>query len=170
MKGLIQIYTGDGKGKTTAALGLALRAIGWGMKVCMIQFAKNQKVGEIIISKTKIPQLSIHQFGQKQLIKKPIQKDKLIAQKGLIKAEKIIRSQKYDIVILDEINIALYHKLLDEKKVLEILKNKPESVEIVLTGRKASKKIIAAADLVTEMKSIKHPFEKNIKARKGIEY
>ena len=172
-QGLIQVYTGNGKGKTTAALGLALRAIGWNYKVCMVQFIKgNEKIGEIQISKKQIPHLSIHQFynDKKYSIIKPDQK----YQKSVIEAweffKKILQKNKYDIIILDEINIALHYKLLNINEIIKVLKNKPQNVELILTGRSAPKKIIQIADLVTEMKLIKHPFYKNIKARKGIEY
>ena len=170
MNGLVQVYTGDGKGKTTAALGLALRAIGWGYKVCFIQFIKARKTGEVKISQKELPRFSIHQFGKSAFIKRPNQKDKLLAQKALKFAQKIINSQKYQIVILDEINIALNFKLINLAQVIQIIRHKPASVEIVLTGRKAPRQIIEIADLVTEMKLIKHPFDKKIQARQGLDY
>ncbi len=171
-KGLTQIYTGDGKGKTTAALGLALRALGWNKKICMIQFIKGGKrLGEIKITQKKIPHFSIHQFAKSdKIILRPTKKDKDIAIKTLKFAKKIINSKKYDIVILDEINPAVKLKLIDTKSILKIIREKPKNLELVLTGRGADKKIIAAADLVTEMKLIKHPYYKKIPARKGIEY
>ena len=171
-KGLTQVYTGDGKGKTTAALGLALRALGWNKKVCMIQFVKGGKrLGEIEITKNQIPQFSIHQFSKNnKIILRPTEKDKEIAVKTLEFAKKIINSKKYDIVILDEINPAIKLKLIDVKEVLKIIREKPKNLELILTGRNADKKIIAASDLVTEMKLIKHPYYKKIPARKGIEY
>lgn len=170
--GLVQIYTGDGKGKTTAALGLALRALGWNKKVCMIQFIKGaKKLGEIEITKKKIPQFSIHQFAKSdKIILRPTKKDKEITIKTLNFTKKIINSKKYDIVILDEINPALKLKLIKVDEVIKLIKNKPKNLELILTGRRAPKKIIEAADLVTEMKLIKHPYYKNIPARKGIEY
>jgi cob(I)alamin adenosyltransferase len=170
--GLIQIYTGNGKGKTTAALGLAMRALGWNKKVCMIQFIKGKKkLGEINITKSHIPEFSIHQFSNSnKIIIKPSQLDKLNAEKTLMFAKKLINSKKYDLIILDEINPAIKLKLIDVKKVIDVLKNKPKNLEMILTGRDADKKIIELADLVTEMKLIKHPFYKNIPARKGIEF
>jgi len=170
--GLVQVYTGSGKGKTTAALGLALRALGWNKKVCLIQFIKATKnCGEIKIIKKQLPKFSIHQFANtKKIILRPTPEDKKIAQKTLKFAKKIINSQKYDLVILDEINPAINLKLIDVNEVIDLIKNKPKNLELVLTGRNADKKIIKNADLVTEMKLIKHPFYKNIPARKGIEY
>ena len=170
--GLIQIYTGDGKGKTTAALGLALRALGWNKKVCIIQFVKGDKeIGEIKISKSHIPQLSFHQLSNnKKFILKANKKDKEIAQKTWEFAKKEIFSNKFDLIILDEINVAINLKLIDLKDLFKVFKNKPQKLELVLTGRNASKKLIKKADLVTEMKMIKHPFYKKIPARKGIEY
>ena len=170
--GLVQVYTGNGKGKTTAALGLALRALGWNKKVCMIQFIKGKKkTGELIITKKQIPHFSIHQFSNtNKIILRPTKKDCQIAIKTLKFAEKLIFSKKYDLIILDEINPAIKLKLISQNDVIKILRKKPKNLELVLTGRGASKKIIAAADLVTEMKLIKHPFYKKIPARKGIEF
>ncbi len=170
--GLTQVYTGNGKGKTTAALGLALRALGWNKKVCMIQFIKGGKqLGEIKITKNQISQLSIHQFSKSdKIILRPTKKDKVVVQKTFKFAQKIINSDKYDIVILDEINPAIKLKLIDVDEILKIIKQKPKNLELILTGRNADKKIIAASDLVTEMKLIKHPYYKKIPARKGIEY
>jgi len=172
-QGLIQVYTGNGKGKTTAALGLALRAIGWNYKVCMIQFIKgNKEIGEIKISKKLIPKLSIHQFCQnkKYSIGKPDQKYQESVGAAWKFFLKTLAEKKYDIIILDEINNAIKYKLLNVDEVIEVLKNKPKNIELILTGRGAPKKIIKIADLVTEMKLIKHPFYKGIKARRGIEY
>jgi cob(I)alamin adenosyltransferase len=173
IKGLIQIYTGDGKGKTTAALGLALRAIGWGLKICMIQFIKGgTQVGEIKITKSHIPQFSIHQFksDKKFIIGKPTKKQKESIAKSFNLAKNIIKKGKYDIVILDEINNCLSQKLLDWREVAKVLKEKPKYIEIILTGRNCPKEIIKIADLVTEMKKIKHPYDKGIHARRGIEF
>ncbi|HLC39184.1 MAG TPA: cob(I)yrinic acid a,c-diamide adenosyltransferase [Patescibacteria group bacterium] len=171
-QGLTQVYTGDGKGKTTAALGLALRALGWNKKVCMIQFIKgDKKIGEIKISKNYLPHFSIHQFSKDtRFILKANKSDQLLAQKTLKHAEKVINSKKFDIVILDEINIAMSLKLITINSVLEIIKSKPKKLELILTGRNAPQKIIDAANLVTEMKMIKHPYYKNIPARKGIDF
>lgn len=173
-KGLVQVYTGDGKGKTTAALGLALRAIGWNLKVCLIQFIKgNKNIGEIKITKSKIPHFSFHQFrnDQKYFIGDIKSRHfKIAAQKALKKAQQVLKNKKYDVIILDEINNAVAAKLISEKDVLKLIKEKPSWCELILTGRKAPQKIIAAADIVTEMKKIKHSFDKGILARKGIDF
>ena len=168
-KGLIQVYTGNGKGKTTAAVGQAIRALGRGYKVCFIQFFKQPTSGEIKILKN-FPDLKlVHPlplYPEKKNL--PLLQRKA---KGLLSfISKIIKSKTYDLVILDEVNIALREGFLDKTIFLDLLKNKPKSVEVILTGRGATEKIIKAADLVTEMKEIKHPFKKGVKARKGIEY
>jgi cob(I)alamin adenosyltransferase len=172
-KGLVQVYTGDGKGKTTAALGLAVRAIGWGKKVIIIQFIKgNQEVGEIKIGQKKLKELKIEQFRQdnQYFIKKPDQGFIPSSQKALKRANQVIQSNQFDLVILDEINNALYYHLIKTQDVLDLIKNKPPQVELILTGRNAPQEIIKAAHLATEMKQIKHPFQKGIKARQGIEF
>jgi cob(I)alamin adenosyltransferase len=172
-QGLIQVYTGNGKGKTTAALGLALRAIGWNFRVCVIQFIKgNQKIGEMQIAKKLKNNLEIYQFFEdtKYAVAKPDQKYQASVTLAWEFFNKILAEKKYDIIILDEINNAIKYKLLNVDEVIKILKNKPKNIELILTGRDAPKKIIEIADLVTEMKLIKHPFYKKIKARKGIEY
>ncbi|MGQ4915359.1 MAG: cob(I)yrinic acid a,c-diamide adenosyltransferase [Candidatus Asgardarchaeia archaeon] len=172
LQGLIQVYTGNGKGKTTAALGLALRAVGHGLKVIMIQFMKGrQYIGEKRASEY-LPNFEIKQFGREDFVnlKKPAKVDIELAQSALSFAEQIIMSGHYDIVILDEVNVAIHYGLIDVNSVISIIKNKPRTVEIILTGRYAPKEIIELADLVTEMKEIKHPYKKNILARAGIDY
>ncbi len=171
-KGLIQVYTGNGKGKTTAALGLALRALGHGYRVCMVQFMKGGvRYGEIEIAK-KLDNFEVKSFGRPEFVDKnnPEEIDIKLAHEALNYASEIIKSRKCDIVILDEINVALEWKLIKLSDVLDILKSKPEDVEIILTGRYAPKEIINLADLVTEMKEIKHPYQKGVKAREGIEF
>ncbi len=191
-KGLIQVYTGSSKGKTTAALGLALRAIGHGFRVCMIQFLKGGAyTGELFAAQRLYPNLKILQYGItcpfSALIRqgeakcrgcgtcfpKRGKKDEEFlksARMALEAAERIISSGEYDIVILDEINNAFYFELVSVKDVLEILSKKPAHVEVVLTGRNAPPEIIDFADLVTEMNIIKHPYQKGITSRRGIEY
>jgi len=170
MSGLIQVYTSDGEGKTTAAVGQALRAVGWGKKVCIVQFMKGNKTGEMLAFK-KFPNVKVWQFGQAgKFVKKPTKKDVQLAQEALDLANTIIKDKKCDLLVLDEINVALHFKLLALKDVLAILKRKPTNLELVLTGQKAPKEILALADLITEMKKIKHPFDKGFKARQGIEY
>lgn len=174
-KGYIHIYTGDGKGKTTAALGLALRAIGAGKKVAIIQFMKKADYSEHkAIKKYKLPIL-IESFGigYYKILgdKKPKTAHKLAAQKALERTSDIIASKKYDVVILDEINVAIGFGLIDIKEVISILTtNRLLTTEIILTGRKAHPKLKKLADLVTEMKKVKHYYDKGTKARKGIEY
>ncbi len=171
-KGLVQVYTGNGKGKTSAAFGLALRAIGRGLKVYIIQFIKGGfDYGELYVI-DRLPNLTLKAFGQGKFITEfpPSSKDKEIAKETLQLAKEVVQSGEYDIVILDEINVALSLHLIKTEEVIELIKNKPKHVELVLTGRYAPKEIIEIADLVTEMKEIKHPFQKGIPPRKGIEY
>lgn len=170
--GLIQLYFGRGKGKTTAALGLGLRASGHGFKVNMIQFMKgNTKYGELNAIKG-IENFEIHQFGRIDLIMEPEQIDIEEGKKALKYAEEIILSDEYDIVILDEIGVALEMHIIKIDDVMNLIEKKPEKVELILTGgQKIHPKIKERADLITEMKMIKHYFStKGIKARLGIEY
>jgi len=171
VKGLIQVYTGDGKGKTTAALGLALRAAGRNMKVLIVQFMKKWDYGELHSVKL-IPNITLETFGTKEFIYKGKVKkiDYEEAKKAFSFGIEGMQSGNYDIVIFDELNMALYYELLDLKEVVKKIVEKPQNVEIVITGRKASEEIIEIADLVTEMREVKHPYQKGIKARIGIEY
>jgi cob(I)alamin adenosyltransferase len=169
-QGFIQVYTGNGKGKTTAALGLAIRAAGAKQKVFIGQFLKGKKYSELIALKRFKDLIMIKQFGGTLfIIKKPTQKDIDKAQDAFKKVSKIIINGTFDLIILDEIICAVQLKLIDLKDVLKVLSDKPKHVEIVLTGRDAPKEIIKIADLVTEMKEIKHYFHRGIVARKGIE-
>ncbi len=171
-QGLVQVYTGNGKGKTSAAFGLALRAIGRGLRVYVIQFIKGGfDYGELYIV-DKLPNITLKAFGRGKFVteKPPKKEDIELAQKALALAEEVVKGGEYDIVILDEVNVALNLKLIRIEKVLELIRNKPEHVELVLTGRYASHEIIKAADLVTEMKEVKHPYNNVYQARKGIEY
>jgi cob(I)alamin adenosyltransferase len=171
-RGLVQVYTGNGKGKTSAAFGLALRATGRGLKVYIIQFIKGGfDYGELYVI-DKLPNLKLKAFGRGKFItEKPAGKEDVeLAEEALALAEKVVNSGECDIVILDEINVALSLRLISLEKVLELIKNKPKHVELVLTGRNAADEIVEVADLVTEMKEIKHPFNKGYQARKGIEY
>lgn len=168
-KGYIQVYTGNGKGKTTASLGLALRAVCGGKKVYMGQFVKNMKYNEASAGQY-LPGFKIEQFGAGCFFdREPSQKDIEAAEKGLAIIEEVLTSGKYDIVIMDEINIALHYNLLSTTKVIETIDKRKEHVEVILTGRYAPDMIIEKADLVTEMKEIKHYYEKGVKARDGIE-
>jgi len=169
-KGLVQIYTGNGKGKTTASLGLALRASGAGLRVCIIQFIKGKPYSEFNAIK-KIPHISIIQLGSGCFIKgKPKAKDIKCAEKGLARAEKIIKSKRFDLVILDEVNVAISIGLIKNKEVLRIILKKPRKLELILTGRKCPPSFYKYADLVTDMKEVKHPYQRGVKARRGIEF
>ncbi|MFA6617634.1 MAG: cob(I)yrinic acid a,c-diamide adenosyltransferase [Candidatus Neomarinimicrobiota bacterium] len=171
MKGYIQVYTGNGKGKTTASFGLALRAIGAGKKVFIGQFVKGQIYSEIRAIKDYCPNITIKQYGLECfIINEPQQKDIDIARQGLKEISEIILSGKYDIVILDEANIALYYTLFSVQELINILQKKPEDMEIIITGRYAPPELIEFADLVTEMKEIKHYYAAGVKAREGIEF
>lgn len=170
MKGYVQVYTGNGKGKTTAAVGLAMRAVGAGKRVYIAQFVKGMKYSELNSLKRMEPDIVIKQYGRGCFIfRQPVQEDFDYAREALKEVEGIINSMDYGVVILDEINIALYYKLIALEDVLKIIQSKPIEVELVLTGRNAPQEIIDAADLVTEMKEIKHYYNKGIEARLGIE-
>lgn len=170
--GLLQVYTGDGKGKTTASLGLALRAIGHGMKVCMLQFMKNSDIyGEVRLA-DKMPGLTIIPVGRHDFVnlKQPEAIDIELAKSGWLKAKEIISSQQYDIVILDEINVALSCGLLDTAEVVPYLSACRGVTEVVATGCWAPQLLLDAADLVTEMKNIRHPYSKGVDSREGIDH
>ena len=169
-RGYIQIYTGDGKGKTTAALGLAVRAAGHGCKTYIAQFMKGQLYGELKAIVTN-PYITIEQFGQDTFVHvdRATPEDIRQAKKGIYSAKQAMLGNSYDIIILDEINVAIYFKLLTIENVIDLIKLKPQNIELVLTGRKAPQKLIELADLVTEMKEIKHYFQKGVPARDGIE-
>lgn len=173
--GYIQIYTGDGKGKTTASLGLALRALGHGWKVMIIQFTKGDSgttYGEIASAGKFLENLEVHQFGMDRVVYKHnvCIEDYKEAKKGWELAKQAIQSGEYQLVILDELNICVAMNMIKVSEVKEVLLNKPESLEIVLTGRYAHPELVALAHLVTEMKPIKHYFDMGVMARQGIEY
>jgi len=172
MKGLIEVYTGNGKGKSTAAFGLALRASGRGLKSIIIQFMKQGNTYGEHFAIEKIENIEIVSFGTPRFVnlKNPSKEDIDLVNEAFEFSKKTINDGKYDIVILDEINIALHFKLLEIGKAIDLLKNKPENVEIVLTGRSAPQELIDIADLVSEIIEIKHPYQKGIGAREGIEY
>ncbi|HLC90079.1 MAG TPA: cob(I)yrinic acid a,c-diamide adenosyltransferase [Patescibacteria group bacterium] len=167
--GKIHIYTGDGKGKTTSAFGLALRAIGAGYRVYIIQFMKGQNYSELKMLR-RLPKLNFKRFGQKSFVHLPAaKKDKILGQKGIALAKKVLKSRGYDLVILDEIFVAAFFKLIKYSDITNLIKIKPKNVELVLTGRKATPEIMKLADYVTEMREIKHPYQQGVKARRGIE-
>lgn len=171
-KGYIQVYTGDGKGKTTAALGLALRAAGHGFRTYFGQFLKGQPSGEIIAAQKLSPLITFEQFGRKKFIMVTEdfeEEDYHLAAEGLKKCLEAMLSSEYQIVVMDEINVAMNLGLIKEEEVYQFLDKKPEKVEVILTGRYAPESIIERADLVTEMVCRKHYYEKGVRARKGIE-
>ncbi len=168
-KGYVHVYTGDGKGKTTAALGLSLRAICAGKKVFFGQFVKGMDYSELKAVEY-LPNFTIKQFGKDCFIfNDPTDEDINIARNGLKKMGEILTKGEYDLVVMDEVNIALYYHLFSVQDVLKIIDGRAEHVEVVCTGRKAPKELIDRADLVTEMKEIKHYYTKGVQAREGIE-
>ena len=174
-KGLVIVYTGGGKGKTTAALGLALRAIGYNHKVCMIQFIKGSwHYGEMDSSKKLAPEFELIAVGKGFVgimdDKSPREEHEKIAEEAIKICKKKISSRNFDLVILDEVNYAIDLGLINIEDVIELIKTKPDSLDVVLTGNNAKQEIIDLADLVTEMKEIKHPFKSGIKAKKGIDF
>jgi cob(I)alamin adenosyltransferase len=171
-RGLLQVYTGDGKGKTTAALGLALRALGHGWRVAIIQFMKgDEKYGEVQ-SLRQFPNCQLMQYGRDVLVdlNKPDPQDLMLAQQGWSTARKIIDENTCDLLILDELNVAAALKLVEEGDIVSTLTRRPGNMEIVVTGRYAPQAIQNLADLITEMRMVRHPFEQGVPAREGIEY
>lgn len=170
MEGKIEVYTGDGKGKTTAALGLCLRAAGAGLKVFFSQFIKADDYSEIKVLKRLADLITVEQFGRGGFIgDSPTADDITAAQKGLDRVKDVIASADYDVVVLDEANVAVSYGLFSEQDLLDVVMSKPKELEIVITGRGAGSQIIEIADLVTEMKAVKHYFQKGLEARIGIE-
>jgi cob(I)alamin adenosyltransferase len=172
-KGLIQIYTGNGKGKTTAALGIALRAAGQGLNVLILQFMKRQEnIGEIkIIESAHLP-IKIEQYGRRVFFKTRTceSMDIHMAHKGFEAFQKAMECGEYDLIVLDEINMAIHFGLLNLVEVIRAVERKPPNLHLILTGRKAKTELIEKADLVTEMREIKHYFSQGIVAQKGLEY
>lgn len=169
MQGMVHVYTGNGKGKTTAAFGLAVRAVGAEKNVYIAQFVKGMKYSELN-SLSKIEKIEIKQYGLNYFINgKAEQEDINAARKGLKAAAEILKSGEYELVILDEANIAVYYQLFSAAELIEVVENRAPGVEVVITGRYAADEIIEYADLVTEMKEIKHYYKKGVKARAGIE-
>jgi cob(I)alamin adenosyltransferase len=173
--GMVIVYTGNGKGKTTAALGLALRAIGYGHKVCMLQFIKGSwHYGEMDSSKKLEPNFELIAIGKGFVgildDNSPREEHEKYAAEALRICREKIFSEKYNVVILDEVNYAINLGLINVEEIIKIIKEKPSSLDLVLTGRDAKEEIIELADLVTEMKEIKHPFKSGIKAKEGIDF
>jgi cob(I)alamin adenosyltransferase len=170
MKGKVHVYTGDGKGKTTAALGLSIRAAGAGLRVFMAQFIKADEYSEIKALKRFSDLITVEQFGLGGFIGgNPSAGDIEAAQKGVTRVKDIISSGQYDVVVLDEANVAVKYKLFSEQDLLDIIDAKSKNLELIITGRGAPAKIIEKADLVTEMKAVKHYFRNGVEARFGIE-
>lgn len=170
-QGCVQVYTGNGKGKTTASLGLALRAVGRGLKVCVFQFIKGGgRYGEHLAAEKLAPLLTIIQTGRPGWVNtKDITEDRRTAQEALVQAQELLTSGEFDLFICDEINGAVGFGLIDVEQVLDLISRKPEKTELVLTGRNADERVIEAADLVTEMREIKHYYKAGVPARTGIE-
>jgi len=169
-KGYIQIYTGDGKGKTTAAIGSAIRAAGYGMKTYIGQFMKGQHYGELTALRDHSC-ITIEQYGDVECVhrKEITQKHMDQAQQGLKRAREMMLSNQYDIIILDEINVAVWFDLITTEEVIELLNERPKNVEFILTGRRAPEAFLEMADLVSDVKEIKHYYNRGVKARTGIE-
>lgn len=169
-KGYVQVYTGDGKGKTSAALGLALRAAGHGMRTYIGQFMKGQHYGELDALRDQ-PLVTIEQYGDVRCIRREDVTPEHIAQaqRGLEQARHAMLSGQYDVVVLDEVNVTIWFGLLAVEEVLAFLDQRPDFVEMILTGRRAPQELIERADLVTEMREVKHYYEQGVEARKGIE-
>ena len=170
-RGYVQVYTGDGKGKTTAALGLTLRASAAGLKVFFGQFMKGQDYSELKAMR-RLEGVVLEQFGDPGWVfkgkLKPAQREMAMA--GLARARAVLGSGEFDLVILDEINMAVWFELITEAEVLALIDSRPTGVELVLTGRRAAEAVIARADLVTEMREVKHYYTQKVSARRGIEH
>lgn len=169
-KGYVQVYTGDGKGKTTAALGLALRASGHGMRTYIGQFMKGQRYGELDALRDHAC-ITIEQYGDPRCIRREEVTPEHVAQaqRGLDQARAAMLSGAYDIIVLDEVNVAIWFGLLEVEDVLAFLDQRPALVEVVLTGRRAPQELIDRANLVTEMREVKHYYTQGVAAREGIE-
>ena len=171
-RGLVQVYTGDGKGKTSAAFGLALRAVGRGLKVYVIQFIKGGfDYGELYVVK-RLPNFKLESFGRGKFVTDvpPTKDDIKLAKEAFELAKEVVSGGEHDVVVLDEINVALHLKLIETEEVVDLIRRKPKHVELILTGRYAPSEVVELADLVTEMKDVKHPFTKGVSPRKGIDY
>jgi cob(I)alamin adenosyltransferase len=171
-QGFVHIYTGNGKGKSTAAIGQAVRAAGFGLKTYIAQFMKEYPYNELVSLKHLSEWITIEQFGGDDFVYKkelPSQEERAKAKRGLDTAKEKMLSGKYDLIILDEAIVAIYFKLIETKDLVELIKIKPENVELILTGRYCPEELIELADLVTEMKEVKHYYQKGISSRKGIE-
>lgn len=171
-RGLVQVFTGDGKGKTTAALGTVLRALGHGLRVFIVCFMKGDyPYGEWNVL-SRLPNVDVVRFGSRKFVapENITPEDREQARKALAAAREAVLSGGYNLVVLDEVNLAVAWKLVELGEVIRLIKDKPRNVELILTGRRADTELVKVADLVTEFLNIKHPYQKGIKARRGIEY
>ncbi|XUW99428.1 MAG: cob(I)yrinic acid a,c-diamide adenosyltransferase [Dehalogenimonas sp.] len=174
-QGLVSVFTGHGKGKTSAAIGIAVRAAGWGARVYIMGMMKGgeyaEEHGEYFVLKN-LPNVTISYVGERSWLRSGPSKDdyRALAKEQLLAAKNAMISGAYDVVILDEINQATFKGLIDVSDVLDLINNRPKNVELILTGRDASPEVVRAADLVSEILMIKHPFTEGIRARKGIDY
>lgn len=171
-QGFLQVYTGDGKGKTTCALGLALRAVGQGLKVFMIQFLKSRATGEREAARRLAPDFTIENYGLPGFpsLADPDARTVETIRRAFERAREVIQSGAYDVVILDEVNLVLAYGIISLEEMFKLLETRPPHVEVVLTGRDAPPALLEAADLVTEMRPVKHYYEAGIRARRGIEW
>jgi cob(I)alamin adenosyltransferase len=171
-RGLVQVFTGNGKGKTTAAIGSVLRAVGQGFRVFIVFFMKGDYPYGEQKALAQLPNVTTARFGFQSFVDpdnvKPEEKEE--AEKALKTAREAMESREYDIVVLDEVNIAAAWGLVDIDEVVELVRSKPETVELILTGRYANERLIELADLVTEMKEVKHPYQKGILSRRGFDH
>lgn len=172
--GKVHVYTGDGKGKTTVSLGLALRALGWGLKVMVVQFIKGYKeIGEIKFAEKYSDSFTIRQFAldlKRDIDERAVIARQAEAEEAMTFAKNAVHSGEYDLVILDELAVAVHYNLIDVERVLKLMKEKPEHVELVITGRDAPVDVILAADYATEMRLLHHPYQKGVQARPGVDY
>ena len=169
-KGFVQVYTGNGKGKTTAALGLSLRALGAGFRVFFAQFLKSGEYSEIKALKLFEPRVEIVQFGKGCFVRgRPEREDFELAREGFSLCRAKVLSRDFELVVLDELNLALHFGLIPLEEVLSLIEERPQGVELVITGRYAPEPLLEAADLVTEMREVKHYYRQGVKARVGIE-
>lgn len=170
--GRVHVITGPGKGKTTAAFGLALRAAGHGLRVCIVQFMKSGEVTGELLAARKLPGIEVSQFGTGRFIGPggPTEDDRARARDGLVFVEGVLKARGCDLLVLDEMNTAVHFGLLTAEQVLAVLGSRGEGVEVVLTGRDAPAEFVRYADYVSDVGSVKHPYEKGTKARKGIEW
>ena len=170
MTGYLQVYTGNGKGKTTAAIGLTIRAVGAGLKVFFIQFLKQGDYSEIKALSKFSDQIIIEQYGMGKFVKgKPSREDIQAGQQGLARIKAVMAEDKYDLIIIDEGSVAVKYGLFSIQDFLAVIDKKPPRLEIIVTGRFAARELIERADLVTEMKELKHYYHKGVPARIGIE-